>query len=826
MASPADDVLQNLESGANPAIFAGPPSAALDAVPSSVNTAPRVPPSPGDVSPGRPKYNAGPYGSEWANKALGGGVVKPAVQKPESAVGVRETPADTVTPRQYQGPATPDLVKAAGFPEEQAGDIANFMNFLAQGEGHTWRTVYGGGEWDGPMTTHPKFLGYTGSVGPTGQQTHPVGPWQDEPDTWMGISQKYLGGDTNMTPVNQVKGNYLLAQETYKRATGRDLLTDWKAGRLDSIRANLAGEWQSLGNPTGAYGGGGGIVDPGFRSRMEGYRRVGGELDKLVAEMGRADPGSEEMHALLRRSLAKSDELQERYLKLSEHPPQWQNPWEAAGTFTPLAIALVTMAGAFSKRPALASMNALAGALEGLNKGNDDQYKRSMDLWDKQTGMALKAFGMQNDTIKNIFDDLSLTERERQNRLMNAYRILGMQTELAAAERGEWDALYTRTQNADKLKLDIELKHAEIKEHEARAAELRSKAERGGTTMFDQERHALEQEWRAGNEWPADKPIPENIEREITEKAITKTRGGSRQVGTEQSFIEDRVKAAEAKKGSALEPGERADVEGQAHHDWARAAAGGRAAETPEGRMYDRLNKLTMQQNKEKGLPEQPTPEQDLTNARLSRTFLHQAGMTGNRVADIQNQVDQSGYMLIQLNEAFKLMDEHGLLTGVGGRLMRPVEAIGNMAFGDAVGTSRGQFETLIAELKLWAPRVLANTTSRPMRAEAEQIDKVVRGMSLGDTTDRTFAALDNLKSLLTSIRTQHLKQLPPPEAMPNGWTPMDAPTAADSPYMTPSGRPTGVPAVGPARPTGGQQMPPGGAGQGTVVAPGFEPFQ
>src|SRR6266581_851271 len=212
--------------------------------------------------------------------------------------------------------------------------------------------------------------------------------------------------------------------------------------------------------------------DPYRRIQQQGLDRLSGQIDKLAEAASREAPGSNERRALMQRMMEHSETLMKRYEKLSEAPPKPLSPFEAAGEMTPLLIGLVTLAGAFTRQPALGAINAMGSALGALKQGNDENYKNAVDLWSKQTDHAAKAFGMQNEEIDIILRDRALTEKERQDKLQNAFRVLGLQQDLELAKAGMWEKIDKRQDDRKRLEADLEEKRALTAEHFARARQL------------------------------------------------------------------------------------------------------------------------------------------------------------------------------------------------------------------------------------------------------------------------------------------------------------------------------------------------------------------
>lgn len=114
-----------------------------------------------------------------------------------------------------------------------------------------------------------------------------------------------------------------------------------------------------------------------------------------------------------------------------------------------------------------------------------------------------------------------------------------------------------------------------------------------------------------------------------------------------------------------------------------------------------------------------------------------------------------------QLTEANQLIDEligtldqqkagRGLgVTGIGGLVRRGVETAGNVT-GVSNDTTAHDFETKLSDLQLIVAPILAK--SRTAKDQREKIEKVVRGLKPGDTTQSTKSALLSLKQQLANL--------------------------------------------------------------------------
>jgi hypothetical protein len=357
----------------------------------------------------------------------------------------------------YKGPITPELTKAAGFAESEARDWASLGNWLRRGEGKmdqsAFTELFNGQQWTGSDKTHPKGLGWAGDRY-KGIDTSAYGVFQDEYGTWVNdIAPKYLGGDTRMTPENQVKGNLMMAADLFQQRTGRNLLAAWRDGDLTSISTFLRDQWPTLTQQRAAAGGTGNpAADRAFQTLWDMRERNIAISEKAMHQLmemaGKADPLSAEMREHLHAAMLHSEELGRKYEALMEKPPKSQTPIEAAGAMFPILVLLSALGGLATRRPALGAINALSGALEGLKTGNDQLFSNNVDLWKSQTGMAQKAFQIQNEVIGNLLSDINLSERERQQKLQDAFRFFQMDQELRLARENNWADLYKRLEDA------------------------------------------------------------------------------------------------------------------------------------------------------------------------------------------------------------------------------------------------------------------------------------------------------------------------------------------------------------------------------------------
>jgi muramidase (phage lysozyme) len=128
------------------------------------------------------------------------------------------------------GNAPADISTTAANKDLSAEQRA-FLDLIASGEsgkGGAYNIQYGGGH----------FSSYADHPGGTA-----AGRYQDLPSTWAGLKRKY--GIADFSPKNQDIGNWHLAEDDYRKRTGRDLIQDIQAGNWGQIKSGLQGTWVS-----------------------------------------------------------------------------------------------------------------------------------------------------------------------------------------------------------------------------------------------------------------------------------------------------------------------------------------------------------------------------------------------------------------------------------------------------------------------------------------------------------------------------------------------------------------------------------------------------
>ncbi len=145
-----------------------------------------------------------------------------------------------------------------------------------------------------------------------------------------------------------------------------------------------------------------------------------------------------------------------------------------------------------------------------------------------------------------------------------------------------------------------------------------------------------------------------------------------------------------------------------------------------------------------------------------------------------QAQADNVVAVLDQADE-LKTLISRGLTVGIGGKIMRPTESIENM-LNLTDDTTRRQVESEIALLKATAGRLLTNR-SIVTKGEYDAMDKIIRGMHMGDTIQNSLASIETLQKFIIAKNRSMLKK----HGYGDDVTGSDQPPASQAPTPAPT---------------------------------------
>ena len=114
--------------------------------------------------------------------------------------------------------------------------------------------------------------------------------------------------------------------------------------------------------------------------------------------------------------------------------------------------------------------------------------------------------------------------------------------------------------------------------------------------------------------------------------------------------------------------------------------------------------------------------------------------------------------------------------AGIKGKVMRLEERLANI-LGGTSSTKYVEVMRQIETARALTPRLLIGGSSRPLKTEADRMDSIVPGLTIGDTWQNTIAGLQKLKETLDKEHSTVKKILgdtsisePPAKPAPEDW--------------------------------------------------------
>ena len=507
---------------------------------------------------------------------------------------------------------SPDHQVAGGLPttNRAADQSVQFINWIGQNEGADWHTLYGNVPgWDGKLTTTgiPIVNGqpWQGGVGPDGLPTHAWGKLQFEPATWVQNARE-LGIDvTDGSPMNQARVALHVAQKI-----DPNFLDKFAAGDRAGLAAELQEQWPSLGR----FASGGGpppLNGPeGDWTRMFDYdarqhhnataaaqARLRPLYDQLAALKDKALSGDPEADAHAEQLRGEIDQAFSDWQRLAKNPPV-ERPVDLWRNFGSAAVVLAMLGGLLARQHLTAALTAGGAALGAINANNHEQFEQSYQVWEREATFGLDAIKLKSDELDRVLNDrkASLDETLSRARLIadqagmveysmaiadgDVDRLLQLRAGLANALAAGTDQRnkIADEQMKNQLVADRMKQHPEESQAQARLhveQEMKENPTAGWTIMLDSANNNKPYRIRASDgqafDFQGNPYTPGGAERP----------GGAPRAPTgEAAYTQSLIRQKESELHRSLNDAERADIEKQAHADWARAAAKGREAVT------------------------------------------------------------------------------------------------------------------------------------------------------------------------------------------------------------------------------------------------------
>lgn len=497
------------------------------------------------------------------------------------------------------------------------------------------------------------------------------------------------------------------------------------------------------------------------------------------------------LDATIDKSLPKIEELSKKAGVEAEKLKPWDadaeaakrrtDPIEAFGSF---GSVFGILASAFTHAPMENALNASAAAMTAIKNSDQKSYDQAHKGWEDNMKLAMDRHKIQHDAYQDATSLLSTNMQAAQTKLSVLAARFGdkqVQTLLDAGMNKEVEEVLQARQRSA---LALQEQMPKIVEENAKISRLfalgydtknpQSEKSQEALKTFQKEQADLKRSEHATSANPTSMALnrylaenPNATPDEIS--AYLRTLKGPSDAKVEsdakkQAEIERHNKALEdiqSGKGDT----EKLRADEAARHNKAMEALGEKKATgsggattltTERQRAQDVAayrQKLRAEET-EAGKPKWTAEEIAEKAARYEHDLKSKAAApTGNKIDDIKSRENKITNAETTINQIDEMLLKHKAITGLGGKITRTGEAVGNILGSNE--TDRAQFRRWVLELQETLPSVLNDRNGRPISSEAEKITGIVAGLATGDTNANTLRAYDELRPLLSTIKKQ-----------------------------------------------------------------------
>lgn len=495
----------------------------------------------------------------------------------------------------------------------------------------------------------------------------------------------------------------------------------------------------------------------GLVSSLTGLARNKAAEDTRISnesDSAQAKDKAQRDHAFQMEGVAAS-EIPKPWNAAEEHKKFESNPIDAFGSAGGL---FAVVASAFTRAPAENAINGLAGAINSIKDGNEKAYEHAYDAFKTNVKLADQRFKTQHELYSDALSLGSADAAASAAKLHNAAVRFGDSQMLMLAEHGMIKEIY------------------ELQEARAKANEQMVKAA-DSTTLHTVQQAAID----AIKKNPPSTGDPVQDKMTLAAQVQRVFDGGGKYGSAEQEAVGRYVQthmndnpqqfadglAEIHQQFSAKAP----NIEGyqNAKTTWQEQHPGETLPADEDAKLLQQFGLTSTrgtgggtgtssQAIKAAAIKEiQAKHEKDgkpvsIAEAEKEYNQTRQVA-TAHDVHQDDAQYQKAERMEHTLDQMDELLTKHKFMTGIGGTLTRPVEAVSN--FLGSNETDRKQFQRFATELKEWGQSVINDRTGRPLSSEAKDAAVIFAGLNPGDTSANTVRAIVELRPVIRTIKEQ-----------------------------------------------------------------------
>jgi hypothetical protein len=441
-----------------------------------------------------------------------------------------------------------------------------------------------------------------------------------------------------------------------------------------------------------------------------------------------------------------------------EHKKFESNPIEGFGSIGGL---FAMVASAFTKAPMENAINGMAGAINSLKEGNEAGYQRAHEAWKENTKLALDRFKTQHELYQDAMGLMDHDTAAANAKLHNAAVRFGDNQMLMLAEHGMVKEMFelqaSRAQAASQM---MELQD-KMTEHEFKKSAL-SAMQKGFQTTGDPNKDKLIIATQAMKIIAGGKQIGTAEQEAVGQYVMTHNQSDpgfaagladlhqqfSPKATNIQGYQEAKQNWQDQHPGEQIPSEEDAKLLQQFGLTGVRAAGGaGGNSQSSQARKTRAIEEI-QKKHADEGKPISMAEAEREYNKTVQIPSAHDVHQDDVQYAKAER-------METAMGEMDELLLKHKFITGIGGTLTRPVEALGNILGSNE--TDRKQFQRVATELKEWGQSVVNDRTGRPLSSEARDAAVIFAGLNPGDTSANTIRAITELRPVIKKIKADIL---------------------------------------------------------------------
>src|SRR5712671_2566978 len=438
-----------------------------------------------------------------------------------------------------------------------------------------------------------------------------------------------------------------------------------------------------------------------------------------------------------------------------EHKKWETDPIEGFGSAGGL---FAMVASAFTKAPMENAINGMAGAINSIKEGNEKGYERAYEAFKTNVKLADQRFKTQHELYSDALSLGTADQVASDAKLRNAATKFGDSQMLMLAEHGMIKEVY-------------ELQTARAQAHEQMMK-----------TSDAIDLHAVQKAAvNAIKQNPPNTGDPVQDKIELAARIQNVFDGGGKYGGAEQAAVgkymqahmnknpqefaegladihqkfsikapniqgyQDAREAEINANGGVIAPERDAQLLQQFGLSATRGGGAGGTSQSSQARKTRAIEEI-QKKHADEGKPISIVEAEREYNKTVQIPSAHDV-----HADDIAYQ--KAERMETAMDEMDSLLLKHKAITGLGGTLTRPVEAISNILGSNE--TDRKQFQRVATELKEWGQSVVNDRTGRPLSSEAKDASVIFAGLNPGDTSANTVRAITELRPVIKRIKEQ-----------------------------------------------------------------------